>query len=617
MKLPRNGLATPKSEKVGIVMLTWNAHVHTKACLESLFAKTNWPDFEVVIVDNGSTDGTLEDLRNRKNITLIENGKNLGFVKGCNIGLEALDEDADVIFLNNDIVITDPSWIDKLRSTAYRDNATALVGCRLIDPEGRMNHAGAFMRPVDLFGENIAGLEEDIGQYQTNRQVEAVMAAVMYAKRAVLDEIGPFDEDFFSYYEDTDLCFRARAAGYKVWYCGELTLEHAYNTSRSENDYDYWSMYNKSGAVFADKWKTKMLDERDPAVHWRSTLWHPMGYAQMAREQMRALWDIGAYVSYERIYDGADEHETGDGLIDNIARLKRRTDSVEVAAAPADLWHKVNSKLRVGYTMLEVDGIPSDWVQAANRMDEIWVPTQFNLETFKNSGVKKPIEVVPLGVDIDHFNTDIRPYRTFDNFVFLSVFEWGERKAPDILIKAFNEEFSADDGVVLLLAATNRDPGVNIGDKLRDLKLRLGRAPIILWVNPELDGSQLGALYRSANAFALTTKGEGWGLPILEAMACGLPVIATDWSAHTSFFDETVGYPIKVQHMEPAIAKCPYYEGFRWALPDLDHLREMMRYVYEHQDEAKARGTVAAERAASLSWRASAERIRERLLALS
>lgn len=599
------------------MMLTWNAYEHTKTCLDSLFAETAWPDFEVIVVDNGSTDGTLADLRGRPEITLIENGENLGFVKGCNIGLEALDPAADVIFLNNDVYISDRDWISKLRTTAYSQAEIALVGCRLIDSEGRINHAGAFMRPVEMFGENIGGLEDDIGQYQASREVEAVMAAVLYAKRAVLDEIGAFDEAYFSYYEDTDICFRARDSGYKVWYCGELTLEHAYNTSRSENDYDYWAMYNESGEVFTSKWKRKMLDERSPSVYWRSTLWHPMGYAQMAREQMRALWDLGTYVSYERIYDGADERETGDGLIDNIVRLPRRPGSIDVASAPADLWHKVSSKPRVGYTMLEVDGIPAEWVDAANRMDEIWVPTEFNLETFRDSGVKRPIEVMPLGVDTDHFNTSIRPYREFKEFVFLSIFEWGERKAPDILIKAFNEEFSADDGAVLLLAATNRDAGVNIGDKLRELRLRRGRAPIILWVNPELEGSQLGGLYRSVDAFALTTKGEGWGLPILEAMACGLPVIATNWSAQTAFYDDLVGYPIRVQHMEPAIAKCPYYEGFRWALPDLDHLRELMRHVFENRDEARARGAAAAERAASLSWRASAERIRERLIALS
>lgn len=611
-------MISPRSEQVGIVILTWNAHRHTKTCLDSLFAETAWPDYQVVVVDNGSTDGTLEDLRSRNEITLIENGVNLGFARGCNIGLEALDASVDVIFLNNDVVITDPEWISKLRTTAYSRSDIALVGCRLIDSNGRINHAGAFMRPVELFGENIGGLENDIGQYQANREVEAVMAAVLYARREGIQDFGAFDEEYFSYYEDTDICYRARDAGYKVWYCGELTLEHAYNTSRRENEFDYWAMYKNSGAVFASKWGKKMLESRTPAVHWRSTLWHPMGYAQMAREQMRALWELGTYVTYERIYDGDDESRTADGLIDDIAQLKQRANAIQVAAAPADLWYKLDTgAVKIGYTMLEVDGIPSDWVDSANRMNEVWVPTQFNVETFRKSGVRVPIEVVPLGVDTDHFNTGIRPYKTFEDFIFLSIFEWGERKAPEILIKAFNEEFSADDGVALLLAATNRDPGLNIGDKLRQLNLRRGRAPVILWINPALEGAELGALYRSVNAFVLTTKGEGWGLPILEAMACGLPVIATDWSGHTAFFDDTVGYPIEVQKMEPALAKCPYYEGFNWALPNLENVRELMRYVFEHGGEAASKGVLAAERAASLSWRASAARIRERLIALS
>ena len=91
--------------------------------------------------------------------------------------------------------------------------------------------------------------------------------------------------------------------------------------------------------------------------------------------------------------------------------------------------------------MLEVTGLPQEWVDGCNSMDEVWVPASFNVETFRDSGVRVPIRVMPLGVDVDYFHPSITGFRPSDRFTFLSVFEWGERKAPEVLLRAFAEEF--------------------------------------------------------------------------------------------------------------------------------------------------------------------------------
>jgi len=98
-------------------------------------------------------------------------------------------------------------------------------------------------------------------------------------------------------------------------------------------------------------------------------------------------------------------------------------------------------------------------------------------------------------------------------------------------------------------------------------------------------------------------------------MACGLPVISTLWSAQTEFFDAEVGYPIEVKRLIPAVAKCPYYEGFEWADPDTDHLASLMRHVYENREEALARGRAASIRAREkFTWTHAARRIKKRLV---
>jgi GT2 family glycosyltransferase len=602
---------------VAIVVVTWNGLAYTKTCIESILELTDYPAFELIVVDNGSTDGTLEYLRSLEHVKLISNEVNLGFSKGANIGIAAASPDSDIVILNNDIKITDPQWLQKLAKAAHTRETIGIVGCRLVFPDGTLNHTAAYVRPFELFGENEGGTEDDIGQATETKPVEAVIGAVMYIKRSAIDKLGGFDESYFSYFEDSDLCYRAAQAGFEVLYCGEVTLEHLGSASLKENRYDFDDVFQTSRAIFVERWKSYVIDERRPAVEWWSTLHQPIGYANMTRHILRQLWKRRVYVTYRHIYADLVEPNTGDPLIDDIKRLSTRSGALKVAASPAEYWRKLGDQLRVGYTMLEVDGIPQDWVELANKCVEVWVPTSFNEKTFGESGVKRPIFRIPLGVDLDYFNPNIRPYRRLPGFTFLSLFDWGERKAPDILIKAFNEEFSADDDVCLVIACTNTDPAVSIQQAIETLKLRKNRAPIIIYVNPRLEGYQMGSLYRSADSFVLPTKGEGFGLPILEAMACGLPVIATDWSGHTDFFDEQVGYPIHVEKLEPAIAKCPYYQGFRWALPDFEHLRFLMRYVYEHPGEAKAKGLKAAARARNFSWANTAALIAERAEALN
>jgi hypothetical protein len=204
------------------------------------------------------------------------------------------------------------------------------------------------------------------------------------------------------------------------------------------------------------------------------------------------------------------------------------------------------------------------------------------------------------------------------DYTFLSIFEWGERKCPELLLKAFNDEFRASDPVVLVCKVINVDPGVDVEEQVRRLNLDStgGRVRIVL--NNVVPSYQLGMLYRAADCFVLTTRGEGWGMPIIEAMACGLPVIATDWSAYCDFMNQENAYPLKVERLVPAEAKCPYYKGFRWAEPSYVHCRQLLRHVFENPDEARARGAQAAEDVRShWTWDKAADAIISRLDAIA
>ncbi|QTE30228.1 glycosyltransferase [Pengzhenrongella sicca] len=603
---------------VVLVLLTWNALPFTKQCYRSIRATAGADvPYRLVFIDNGSVDGSVDWLRelaaSEADVTVVENPTNLGFTKGVNQGIAESTAAEDIILINNDIRFDDDGWIARLQQVAYAEPGIAVVGSRLIDQNGLVNHLGAYMQPVGIYGQQLGGNEKDVGQGGGLRDVEAVIFALAYLTRAGLDALGGLDEGLFAYFEDTDYCLRARRAGMRIVYCGDVSPVHFHNTSTRENKVDIWGLLGQSREYFSEKWGEWLDDGRyDVDVRWRSVAHSPLGYAVGSRQLMEQLHYQDVRVSFENAY-GATEPPTGHALIDDfMVREPRDSKAIRVSYSQADAFKRRSTGHEVGYTMLEVTGLPKTWVDGCNAMDEVWVPASFNVDTFRSSGVTVPIQVMPLGVDDVYFNTQIKGERISEAFTFLSVFEWGERKAPEVLLRAFAQEFSRKENVMLLLSVFNRDPSIDVRAEIAKLDLPK-TARIVVMINPEFAGYQMGSLYRSADCFVLPTRGEGWGQPVLEAMACGLPVIATGWSGVTDFLDEEVGFPLEYS-MAPAEARCVYYDGFDWAEPDKDHLQARMREVVNGSDVAKKRGALAAQRVTDqFTWRHSAERIATRL----
>lgn len=605
--------------KTSIIILTWNGLDYTKMCLNSLKSSALSYDCNVFVVDNGSSDGTLEYLRKIDWITLIENGENLGFVRGNNIAIEKIEE-GDIVLLNNDIIVTQNNWLEELQKTAYEDNETGVVGCRLVNEKGELLHAGTYIYSDTYWGQQIGGGQKDVGQYGSNRRVQGVVFACAYIKREVINKVGKLNESFFSYFEDTDYCLATIKAGYNVVCCGKVTLVHYQNISTNVNNVNFSDMFKKSQKEFKKIWNEELESRYNRRMSWHSIMNFSTGYAVSARNYMMALDRSGVDVRYKYVYGKGspyplEEPENCDNYIMNMIRNRRFiNDCPQVVYGHATVFHKNTGKYKIGFTMLETTGIPKDWVKQCNAMDEIWVPSSFNVETFRNSGVKKPIYIIPLGIDSDFYNLDIKAYKKHNKFTFLSVFEWGERKAPELLLKAFCKAFEGKKDVMLMCKINNVDAGIDIKEQIRSLNLSQNGPDIVFIYNAKFADYDMATLYRSADCFVLPTRGEGWGMPILEAMACGLPVIATNWSAQTDFYNEENGYPIEVEQLVDAQAKCDYYKGFQWAAPSEEHLIERMRYVYENQAEAQIVGRKASEEVKRYwTWDRAAEKIVDRL----
>jgi glycosyltransferase involved in cell wall biosynthesis len=357
---------------------------------------------------------------------------------------------------------------------------------------------------------------------------------------------------------------------------------------------------------------------------WQSSFAALTGYSGSSLAFVLGLDARGVDVRPLYLY-GADydEQVQAGGMHPRIRELQARPlrlGAPQVVYAPGDRFSKNSGAYRVGFTMLETDRLPASWVEQANQMDEVWTPTAWGAEVFRSSGVGRPVHVVPLGVDTERFTPGplrlvqgVAPReRLAERTIFLSVFEWGERKGWDVLLRAYRAAFRPGDPVLLLLKVDCRMP---VPNPLRAISAAIPAPspPVGLIYNQPLGGAQLVELYQSADCFVLPTRGEGWGMPILEAMACGVPAIATDWSGPTTFLREENGYPLPIRGLVEASSESPYYRGARWAEPDGDALVELLRRAAREPAERRAKGARARAESERWPWSRGVDAIVERL----
>lgn len=285
------------------------------------------------------------------------------------------------------------------------------------------------------------------------------------------------------------------------------------------------------------------------------------GYGGVAREIAFALQDLGADIWIQPRNWGCVSMEMPPPIKERLLYLKKQEKTKIKAVEEGYLFinaptyfRKEPGKYAVGLTMGEVDGIPLLWAKHCNLMNLVFVPSSFNYQTFSSSGVKQEkLRILPLGVNSDFFTPEGEKLvleKTKGKFVFLSVGEWVPRKGFDLLLRAFAREFSVHDDVCLVLRchsnSSDYDPkGTGIAKSMAAIvrKEKKQNAPQVELISHALPVSRMPALYRSAHCFVQATRGEGWNMPVFEALASGVPVITTNWSAHTDYLGQDIMNP--------------------------------------------------------------------------
>jgi glycosyltransferase involved in cell wall biosynthesis len=230
---------------------------------------------------------------------------------------------------------------------------------------------------------------------------------------------------------------------------------------------------------------------------------------------------------------------------------------------------------------------------------DIWVYSNYLKTCYEKSGIpSEMIHIIPPGIDSNLFNPNAPAFPPFKNLInnrFCFFYNGGVtlRKGTDILVNAFLNEFSADENVCLIIK-DSFSYGKELALKIQNLSLRTDIAKIH-YILQNFSHEDLPSLYQTCDCYVHPYRAEGFGLPVAEAMACCKPVITTGYGSTVDFISSESGFLVDstVEYMKnKSISGFDTVDYPFWAVPDLKHLQILMRYVYEHYDEAKVKATV-------------------------
>lgn len=237
--------------QTSIVILTYNNLNYTKDCIESIQNYTKKDSYEIIIVDNNSTDGTKEWLKTQTHLKVLLNEENMGFPKGCNQGISLASTKNDILLLNNDTIVT-TNWLDNLKCCLYSNPSIGAVG-------SVSNHTEN-LQGVDFTYDNFEEMQvlakkNNVSNSARWEEKLFLIGFCLLIKREVLQKIGELDETYTpGYVEDNDLSLRIMEAGYKLMLCHDSFIHHYLGTEFRKDLSKFYPILYKNRAYFEHKW---------------------------------------------------------------------------------------------------------------------------------------------------------------------------------------------------------------------------------------------------------------------------------------------------------------------------------------------------------------------------
>lgn len=326
------------------------------------------------------------------------------------------------------------------------------------------------------------------------------------------------------------------------------------------------------------------------------------GYGEANRHIVAALDEAGVYVIPELVNYSVESSDFGSlGARIEPLYAHKGDYKIKVLHTTPNVFkkHMEPGKYHIGHFFWETDRLPDEFADGLKLCDEIWTGSQANADAIKSTGVDKPVHIFPQPIETEREWPE--PYKLdgFDGYLFYSIFEWTDRKNPAALLEAFWNEFQGGENVGLLIKTYFRDfTGGNrrmIRHQIEVLKRKSGLTdfpPVFLYLDL-MDRREIMRIHQTGHCYVTAHRGEGWGVPQVEASLNGKPMIATGYAGCHEYFDEktAVLLPYKMIPLRGMDHSSRWYTSEqKWADVDQDALRAGMRWAFDNQGEAHKMG---------------------------
>ncbi len=534
---------------VSVIIPTYNSQEVFEMCYRSL-AKAGYP-IHVTVIDNKSKETKYLN----QQMDVIYNDQNYKFTHAVNQGLKI--KAPYTLLLNPDCLGNlQDNWLKKMVDELEKENA-GIAGAILKFPDGKIQHAGAYG-----FGNHIGLKEEDKGQYDKIRECEWVTGACMLIKREVVEKIGEWDEVRHSHYErDRDWCKKAKENGIKI-ICSTAKLTHLEGGSSVE-------------PIKKHDGKLRIL--------WHSnSTWTPTGYGNQTALITRALYKAGYPIAVSSYYgleggmlnlDGIPHYPKMAMTWGEDSMVNHAKDfQADVVISLCDIWILQTSMFKdikwIPWSPVDHDEVPNPVEVRAKEAYKVLSYSKSGYEAFKRKGIENTY--IPHCIDTKIF----KPYDKIESRKIYAIPEdayvvgmvaqnksMPSRKSFQQAFEAF-KIFSKDKPKARLYLHTVMDTiqgGMNIAEYAQHLGI-LDRITFTLPYNYlyKFGSEDMAKLYSSFDVLLNPSMGEGFGIPIVEAQACGVPVIVGNWTS----MPELCGAGEKVEFSEKwwtTLAAYQYY----------------------------------------------------------